>query len=135
MVSLTLLAHLRLEWGRRIWRRRHLLVGISLLFSRLARITQRRSLDDMTEYFATVARDVQTAVVALPSLDRSGLVWEPGIILTARTESRFPVATILSTPGGDIGVAGVVFGPHIPIATVRMSDIHGLAAPLRRPTT
>ena len=103
--------------------------------SRLARITQRRSLDDMTEYFATVARDVQTAVVALPALDRSGLVWEPGVILTARTESRFPVATTLSTPGGDVGVAGVVFGPHIPIATVRMSDIQGLAAPRRRPAT
>ena len=103
--------------------------------SRLARITQRRSLDDMTEYFATVAGDVQTAVVALPDLERSGLVWEPGVILTARTESRFPVATILSTPGGDVGVAGVVFGPHIPIATVRMSDIQGLAAPRRRSAT
>ena len=103
--------------------------------SRLARITQRRSLDDMTEYFATVARDVQTAVVALPALDRSGLVWEPGVILTARNESRFPVATTLSTPGGDVGVASVVFGPHIPIATVRMSDIQGLAAPRRRAST
>ena len=103
--------------------------------SRLTRITQRRSLDDMTEYFATVAGDVQTAVVALPSLERSGLVWEPGVILTARTESRFPVATILSTPGGNVGVAGVVFGPHIPIATVRMSDIQGFAAPRRRSAT
>lgn len=103
--------------------------------SRLARITQRRSIDEMTEYFATVAGDVQTAVVALPSLGRSGLVWEPGVVLTARTESRFPVATTLSTPAGDIGVAGVVFGPHIPIATVRMSDIQGLAVPRRRPAT
>ena len=103
--------------------------------SRLARITQRRSLDDMTEYFSTVARDAQSAVVALPGLDRSGLVWEPGVILTARTESRFPVATTLSTPEGDVGVAGVVFGPHIPIATVRMSDIQGLAAPRRRSAT
>ena len=103
--------------------------------SRLARITQRRSLDDMTEYFATVADDVETAVVALPSLERSGLVWEPGVVLTVRTEPRFPVAATLSTPGGDVGVAGVVFGPHIPIATVRVSDIQGLAPPPRRPAT
>ena len=103
--------------------------------SRLARITQRRSLDDMTDYFATVAGGVETAVVALPNLERSGLVWEPGVVLTARTEPRFPVATTLSTPGGDVGVAGVVFGPHIPIATVRMSDIQGLAAPPRRSAT
>lgn len=103
--------------------------------SRLARITQRRSLDDMTEYFATVAGNVQSAVVALPNLERSGLVWEPGVILTARTESRFPVATVLATPEGDVGVAGVVVGPHIPIATVRMSDIQGFAAPRRRSAT
>ena len=103
--------------------------------SRLARITQRRSLDDMTDYFATVAGNVQSAVVALPNLERSGLVWEPGVILTARTESRFPVATILATPEGDVGVAGVVVGPHIPIATVRMSDIQGFAAPRRRSAT
>jgi len=38
-------------------------------------------------------------------------------------------------PGGDVGVAGVVFGPHIPIATVRMSDIQGLAAARRRSAT
>lgn len=103
--------------------------------SRLARITQRRSLDDMTDYFTTVAGNVQSAVVALPNLERSGLVWEPGVILTARTESRFPVATILATPEGDVGVAGVVVGPHIPIATVRMSDIQGFAAPRRRSAT
>ena len=103
--------------------------------SRLARITQRRSLDDMTDYFATVAGDVQSAVVALPNLERSGLVWEPGVVLTVRTEPHFPVATVLSTPGGDIGVAGVVFGPHIPIATVRMSDIQGLAVPRRQAAT
>jgi membrane-associated protease RseP (regulator of RpoE activity) len=103
--------------------------------SRLARITQRRSLDDMTEYFATVAGNVQSAVVALPGLERSGLVWEPGVILTVRTESRFPLATILATPEGDVGVAGVVVGPHIPIATVRMSDIQGFATPRRRSAT
>jgi len=80
-----------------------------------------------------MARNVQTAVVALPALDRSGVVWEPGIILTGRTESRFPVATTLATPGGDLGVASVTFGPHIPIATIGVSDIQNLATPRRRP--
>ena len=101
--------------------------------SRLTRITQRRSLDDITDYFGTVADEVQTSVVALPGLERSGLIWEPGVVLTARLEPRFPRATTLSTPDGDIGVAGVVAGPQIPLATVRMSDIQGLAEPRRRP--
>ena len=100
--------------------------------SRLARITQRRSLENMTEYFGTLAADVQGAVVALPGLDRSGLVWEPGVVLTVRTEHRFPGATTLSTPDGDIGVARVVSGPQIPIVTLRVSDIQGLSEPRRQ---
>ena len=43
-----------------------------------------------------------------------------------------PLATTVSTPGGDVGVARVVFGPQIPIATMRMSDTQGLAPPRRR---
>jgi S1-C subfamily serine protease len=103
--------------------------------SRLAHITQRRSLDNVTEYFATVARNVQTVVVALPALNRSGVVWEPGVILTARTKPRFPVATTLATPEGDLGVTSVVSGPHIPIATIGISDIQNLATSRRRPAT
>jgi hypothetical protein len=101
--------------------------------SRLTQITQRRSLDDMTDYFSTVADDVRASVVGLPSLELSGVMWEPGVALTARTDPRFPLATTVSTPGGDnIGVASDVFGPQIPIATVQMSDIQGLAPTRQR---
>ena len=100
--------------------------------SRLTQITQRRSLDDMTDYFSTVADDVQASVVGLPSLELSGVMWAPGVALTARTEPRFPLATTVSTPGGVIGVASDVFGPQIPIATVQMSDMQGLAPPRQR---
>ena len=103
--------------------------------SRLTRSTQRRSLDDMTEFFGTVARDARTGVVGLPSLGRSGLVWEPGLVLTARTEWRFPDAATLSTPAGDIGVAAVAAGPHLPIAALRMSDVQGLLPPQRELAT
>ena len=100
--------------------------------SRLTQITQRRSLDDMTDYFSTVADDVRASVVGFPGLELSGVMWEPGVALTARTDPRFPLATTVSTPGGDIGVASDVFGPRIPIATVQMSDIQGLAPPRQR---
>lgn len=100
--------------------------------SRLTQITQRRSLDDMTEYFSTVADDIRASVVGFPGLDLSGVMWESGVALTARTDPRFPLATTVSTPGGDVGVASDVLGPQIPIATVQMSDIQGLAPPRRR---
>ena len=59
-------------------------------------------------------------------------MWKPGVALTARTDPHFPLATTVSTPGGDVGVASVIFGPQIPVATVRMSDAQGLASPRRR---
>ena len=45
--------------------------------SRLARYAQRRDLDDMTDYFRTVVNDANGQIVQLPSLDRTGLVWDP----------------------------------------------------------
>ena len=100
--------------------------------SRLARLAQRRSLDNMTEYFGAVADDANAHVVQLPSLGRSGLVWEPGVVLTARTELRFPDAATLSTPTGNVGVVTIAAGPHLPVAALRMSETEGLVAVLRR---
>ena len=100
--------------------------------SRLTQLSQRRTLDNIAEYFATVADEAGEGVVWLPSLSRSGLVWERGLVLTARTEWRFPDVATLSTPAGDIGVAAVAAGPHLPIAALRLSDVRGLRPPRRR---
>ena len=100
--------------------------------SRLARFSQRRSIDMMNEYFGAVAGDANSHIVRLPSLNRSGLVWEPGLVLTVRTEWRFPDAATLETQTGDVGVAATAAGPHLPIAALRMSDVEGVAAVLRR---
>lgn len=100
--------------------------------SRLAQLSQRRALDDMTEYFAIVADEAADGVLWLPSLNRSGLVWGAGLVLTVRTERRFPDAATLSTPTGDIGVVAVSAGPHLPIATLRISDPQRLQPPRRR---
>ena len=79
----------------------------------------------MTDYFRTVVNDANGPVVQLPSLDRTGLVWEPGVVLTVRTERRFPDAATLSTSTGDIGVAPIVAGPHLSIAALRTPEIDG----------
>ena len=98
---------------------------------RLASLSQRRSVDSMAEYFATVARGLEAHVVSLPSLDRSGIVWEPGLVVTSRTEPRFPDAATVTTPTGDVGVAAVAAGPDLPVAALRISPIAGLAPPRR----
>lgn len=100
--------------------------------SRLTQLSQRRALDSMTDYFANVADDAADGVVWLPSLGRSGLVWEPDLVLTAKTEGRFPEVATLATPDGDIGVAAVVAGPQLPIAALRWPDVRGLRPPRRR---
>ena len=100
--------------------------------SRLSQLSQRRTLDSIAEYFAGVADDAGPGVVWLPSLSRSGLVWERGLVVTARTEWRFPDVATLSTPAGDVGVSAVAAGPHLPIAALRSSDVQGLQPPRRR---
>ena len=100
--------------------------------SRLTLLSQRRSLDNITEYFGGVAAGVEAGVVSLRLLDRSGLVWEPGLVVTTRLEPRFPAATTLTTPAGDIGVVTTVGGPHLPLAGVQTPETAGLAPPARR---
>ena len=100
--------------------------------SRLAHLAQRRSLESMTEYFSTVVSDVESSVIELPSLRRSGLLWESGLVLTARAERKFPYATTVSTPSGDVGVAAVSGGPHLPIVALRISTIAGIRLPRKR---
>ena len=99
--------------------------------SRLASLSQRRSVDSMAEYFATVAGSLEAHVVSLPSLDRSGIVWEPGLVLTSRTEPRFPDAATVTTPVGDVGVAVVAAGLDLPVAALRISPVAGLTPPRR----
>ena len=100
--------------------------------SRLARYAQRRELDLMTDYFRTVVNDANGQIVQLPSLNRTGLVWEPGVVLTVRTERRFPDAATLSTSTADIGVVPSVAGPHLPIVTLRTPEVAGFVEVLRR---
>ncbi len=101
----------------------------------LARLAQRRSLESMAQYFATVAGDLETAVVGVRGLGRSGIVWEPGLVVTTRLEPRFPDATTVSNTTGELGVATVGSGPHLPLATLRVPEAGGFVPATRGATT
>ncbi len=99
--------------------------------SRLTRITQRRSLEAMQEYFGAVATDADRSVVRLRMLGRSGVVWALGQVVTARLEQRFPPTTTVSGDAGELGVPLAAGGPHLPIALLDVPE-SGEFVPVRR---
>ena len=90
--------------------------------SRLARLTQRRSLEAMQEFFTAVASDADRSVVRLRMLGRSGVVWAPGLVVTARLEHRFPSTTTVSGNAGELGVPHAGGGPHLPLALLDIPE-------------
>ena len=90
--------------------------------SRLTRLTQRRSLEAMKEYFGAVANDADRSVVRLRMLGRSGVVWAPGQVVTARLEPRFPPTTTITGDAGELGVPLAAGGPHLPIALLDVPE-------------
>ena len=90
--------------------------------SRLARLTQRRSLEATQEFFTAVASDADRSVVRLRMLGRSGVVWAPGLVVTARLEHRFPSTTTVSGNTGELGVPHAGGGPHLPLALLDIPE-------------
>lgn len=99
--------------------------------SRLTRITQRRSLEAMKDYFSAVATDADRSVVRLRMLGRSGVVWAPGQVVTARLEQRFPPTTTVSGDEGELGVPLAAGAPHLPVALLDVPET-GEFVPVRR---
>ena len=90
--------------------------------SRLTRLTQRRSLEAMQEFFTAVATDADRSVVRLRMLGRSGVVWAPGVVVTARLEHRFPSTTTVSGTAGELGVPHAGGGPYLPLALLDIPE-------------
>ena len=99
--------------------------------SRLTRITQRRSLEAMKDYFSAVATDADRSVVRLRMLGRSGVVWAPGQVVTARLEPRFPPTTTVTGDEGELGVPLAAGAPHLPVALLDVPET-GEFVPVRR---
>lgn len=99
--------------------------------SRLTRLTQRRSLEAMKDYFSAVATDADRSVVRLRMLGRSGVVWAPGQVVTARLEQRFPPTTTVSGDEGELGVPLAAGAPHLPVALLDVPET-GEFVPVRR---
>ena len=101
--------------------------------SRLPALIERRSLEDMAEFFGELAADLAPAVVQLRSIGRTGVVWSTDRVVTARVEWQFPAAVTVATGAGDVGAYTNVAGPHLPLAAIQTPRLPGRVPPQTRP--
>ena len=97
--------------------------------SRLPSLIQRRSMDQMTEFFAEAAADLGPALIRLPSISSTGVLWSSNRVVTARLGWRFPAVVTVTAGAGDVGGYAYVAGPHLPFAAVRVPGLTGRVPP------
>jgi S1-C subfamily serine protease len=84
----------------------------------LARRAERLSLENMTTYFAGIARQAEVSLLRLPSEGLSGLVWDARRIVTPPLSAE-PSRPVTFTTASVQGEAALVrWGPHLPLAVV-----------------
>lgn len=88
---------------------------------RLVRMSQRRALDTMTEYFSEVAGGVASRVLQVGAGTGSGILWDPRLVLTAGRGLPAPESTVVMTPTGYLLAATrSVAGPQLPLAAYEL---------------
>jgi S1-C subfamily serine protease len=82
---------------------------------RLARLSERRALDTMTEHFSAVARGVSPRVLHVSAGGGTGILWDPSLVVTAGSPA--PDSMMVTTGEGHLLTATrTVAGPHLPLA-------------------
>lgn len=89
--------------------------------ARLTRLTQRRSLENLSAYFSTLATESMPYLVGLADEDLSGVVWDAhGTIASTRLTARHSQTSHLITADGQTVLADVDWAPASPIVAVHM---------------
>lgn len=102
--------------------------------TRLQRLAQRQSLDNMADFFVQVAADVQGSVVRLPRAGRSGVIWGPDLVATATTGQRFSEQESFWAPNGRaVSAETTIAAPGLPIAAVQTLQEAALPMATRLP--
>jgi hypothetical protein len=88
---------------------------------RLARMAQRRALDNMTEHFSEVAGGLASRVLQVGAGTGSGILWDPGLVLTAGRGRPAPESTVVMTATGYLLTATrSVADPQLPFAAYEL---------------
>jgi len=99
--------------------------------ARLSRLAERRSLDNMTSFFGTIATTAEASLVRLPDVTASGVVWDAGRIVSARMADPFPAEVNVMTGGGAVRTPVTVRRPDLPVVAMA-ATLEGTAVPPRR---
>ena len=86
------------------------------------RIAQRRGVDQIADYFAHVAEQVEDSVVLLGSTKQSGVIWQAGEVVTASRLGPFPAKDRTALGNREVLLTTRIAAPHLPYVV--------LAAPL-----
>lgn len=99
--------------------------------ARLWKMTQKKSLEDMTAYFAGIAREAAAHLVWLDGAKSSGVIWnEEGLIVTTEPNGRLPQSLeVLSAGGaGKIRVEAAVSSQDLSVTALQAPQDAGLRA-------
>ena len=78
------------------------------------RIAQRRGVDQIADYFAHVAEQVEDSVVLLGSTRQSGVIWQAGEVVTASRLGPFPARDRTALGNREVVLTTRVAAPHLP---------------------
>lgn len=89
----------------------------------LQRMTRRRSVEDMAQYFSDLAQRIEPHVVRLEKSGRSAIVWDGGALATACDACRFPAKDVAVRPSQrDWRVWPERVAPNLPAALLETSE-------------
>lgn len=101
---------------------------------RLQQLTNRRSIENISTYFADLASEVEPFVLRVSNPGGSSILWSPTRLIAAAGEGRFPDRVEVRGPSGDVIPAETTAaGPHLPLVELREeSTLRPFGARLRR---
>ncbi len=92
----------------------------------LERITQRRNVELLADYFDSVATQVEPSVVLLSASQRTGIIWQAGEVVTAAGLGPFLESDRTALATREVELETLVESADLPIVTLRAP----LAAPV-----
>ncbi len=95
----------------------------------LARRAERRSLDNMTAYFANLAAEVRPSFAYVPSIQGSGLIWDEARIVAGPIPIAPPATSVVVRTASGERHAEATVSRRLPLSVLEVS---GLSSPAPR---
>jgi serine protease DegQ len=104
--------------------------------ARLARLAQRRAVEDFGAYFAAAADLAAPSLVRIDASGATGVIWRPGLVVTPHLPAARLPDTVAVTSGAARREARVFArGPNLPLVALDAPDLPEAAASRRSPAT